>query len=81
MPILRVLRSCVANLGAIGEFVRCEVDFAKGAFANESSYAVIADCDKVLGGEFATTGVNTPMLTETRSGCAYSRSSLYELAS
>lgn len=41
------------HLGAIGEFVVCEVDFAKGALPNQTAQSVAADVPQVLGREFS----------------------------
>lgn len=39
-------------LGVISEFVRCEIDLAEGAFADQSSKSVIAHASEVRGGKF-----------------------------
>jgi hypothetical protein len=38
-------------LGAIGEFVRREIDFAEGAFSNQPPQCIIPYSPKILGGE------------------------------
>jgi hypothetical protein len=39
-------------LGAIGEFMRCEVDFAKGSFSNQPSKSVVTDRLQIVAREF-----------------------------
>jgi hypothetical protein len=42
-----------ADLGAIGELMRCEVDFSKGSFPNQPSKSVVTDRLQIVAREFA----------------------------
>ena len=51
--------SRLSHLRAIGEFVGCEVDFAKGSLSNQTSNRVVANRPEIFGIELAGKGVNT----------------------
>lgn len=65
-------------LGAIGEFVRREIDFAEGAFSNQPPQCIISYSPKILGGELPVEKhvSATEYLDRKTKEMAYSRSSL-----
>lgn len=48
-----LFRALEHDFGAIGEFMRGQVDLSKATLADESAEGIIADGMEVCGGEFA----------------------------
>ena len=51
---LSSLAAVETYLGSIRQVVRCQINFAKGAFAYKSSKSIVSDCPEIVRGKFAS---------------------------
>jgi len=52
--MVSTLATVLSYLGPIRQVMRCQVNFAKGAFSYKPSKSIVSDCPEILGGEFAS---------------------------